>query len=253
MKTLFKFKKPKYIKKRKTQYKLKSKQYRKYLIQLVLIIIFLTGLYFVLPESITINTEIKEEQKEQIENIVRNTMQEEQEKIKQKEEKEKEKEETTEVEKQETTSRSSLNTRQETTEVTKEDKSLTGYRITSYYAGDGYGTNNRTGSGKTTADFSTITISGKKVYTYQGKIVIAAATYELLNTGYSVNGAQTQQTKHYFHYYDTGKINIDGTFYDFIVLDSCGASMWLGYYRFDIMVPSNSDTINRYNVTAYYN
>lgn len=69
-------------------------------------------------------------------------------------------------------------------ETPVEDKTLTGYRITSYYPSE---SSNTTGSGKTTNDFSFIDIGGKKVYSYQGKIVVAAATNELLKSGYSIN------------------------------------------------------------------
>ena len=96
-------------------------------------------------------------------------------------------------------------------------------------------------------------IGNKSVYTYKGKIVVACATQELKKSGYSVKGAQSQQVKHYFKYFDELKINIDGTLYDAICLDSCGAAMWKGEYRIDIYVPSASDVINRSNVTAYFN
>lgn len=129
----------------------------------------------------------------------------------------------------------------------------TGYRITSYHPGDGYGSGNKTGSGKSTSSFDTMKIGNKNVYTYQGKIVVAAATKELLNTGYSVKGAQTSQPdKHYFKYYDTLKIKFNGNTYDAIVLDSCGASMWTGEYRIDIYVPTAQDVINSNNVELIF-
>lgn len=141
----------------------------------------------------------------------------------------------------------------ETIEETVTDNVLNNYRITSYYPGDNCSTTTKTGSGKTINDFGTMKIGNKSVYTYQGKIVVAGATKELLKSGYSKNGAQNSQVKHYFSYYDTGKIEIDGVWYDFIVLDSCGASMWEQYYRLDIMVPSASDVINISSTDIIYN
>ena len=134
------------------------------------------------------------------------------------------------------------------TEVEEDDNILTGYDITSYYPGDGYQSTANTGSGKTPANFGTTQIGNKTVYTYQGKVVVAAATKELLKTGYSVKGSQNPQNKHYFRYYDTGKMKINGQWYDFIVLDSCGASMWEHYYRLDIFVPNGSNVVNAKNI-----
>ena len=91
------------------------------------------------------------------------------------------------------------------------------YRLTSFWNGDGYGTNSCTGSGKCERDFQ---INSNGWYTYQGKLVVATATPYLLNHGWSkVNGIE------YHKYYDTMTININGTDYQAIVLDSCGACM----------------------------
>lgn len=104
-------------------------------------------------------------------------------------------------------------------------------------------------SGKTINDFQTTIIEGKKVYTYKGKIVVAAATEELFKTGYSKNRANVRQTgKHYYNYYDEIKLCINGNTYDAIVLDSCGAAMWDGGHRIDLFVPSSSDVISASNV-----
>ena len=127
---------------------------------------------------------------------------------------------------------------------------LSGYRITSYYPSE---SSNITGSGKTTNDFDIININGKQVYSYKGKIVVAGATKELLRSGYSKNGSQEPQNKHYFKYYETGKIKLYDTWYDFIVLDSCGASMWKGYYRLDIFVCGSNDIIDLKNVDIICN
>lgn len=124
------------------------------------------------------------------------------------------------------------------------------YRITSYYPSE---SSNITGSSKTTNDFDIININGKQVYSYNGKIVVAGATKELLRSGYSKNGSQEPQDKHYFKYYETGKIKLYDTWYDFIVLDSCGASMWKGYYRIDIFVQEAKDIIDLKNVDIICN
>lgn len=161
-------------------------------------------------------------------------------------------EETTEVKTEsEVTSRSLPDRRDETEEV-YEDKSLEGYRITSYYPGDNCSTGTKTGSGKSTSDFSTMMVEGKQVYTYQGRIVVAGATQELLKSGYNAKGSQEAQNKHYFKYYDTGRIKINNSWYGFIVLDSCGAAMWKGYYRLDIFVPDSSNVIDTKNVEIVY-
>ena len=157
-----------------------------------------------------------------------------------------------EVKKTEVTSRSLEEPRQEEQTQIIEDKTLEGYRVTSYHPGDNCLTSTKTGSGKTINDFSIITIDGKQVYTYQGRIVVAGATNALLKSGYSKNGSQEEQVKHYFNYYDTGRIKINNEWYGFIVLDSCGAAMWKGYYRLDIFVPSSNDVIDIKNVEIIY-
>lgn len=126
------------------------------------------------------------------------------------------------------------------------------FQITEYWTGDGYETTSKTGSGKSTKDFSTITINGKKAYTYNGKIVVACATKELLKSGYSKNNAQKNQPgKHYFQYYDEIVITLGGKKYDAIVLDSCGAAMWEGEHRIDIFVPGKGNSFDQKNSTCY--
>lgn len=144
-------------------------------------------------------------------------------------------------------------TAQRESKIVVEDKTLEGYRVTSYYPGDNYKTGTKTGSGKTINDFNTMSINGKSVYTYKGKIVIAGATRALLKSGYNIKGAQQKQNKHYFNYYDTGKIKLYGNWYDFIILDSCGAAMWKGYYRLDIFVPTPKDVIDTKDNEIIYN
>ena len=162
------------------------------------------------------------------------------------------------VEEKGTVSPTALN-REETKEINIDNKtSLTNYRVTSYYPGDGCNSGTVTGSGKRTSDFKTKTVEGKQVYTYNDKIVVAAATEELLreaqkgNIKLSRNGASRQDGKHYFSYYDEITININGNNYEAIVLDSCGAAMWEGEQRIDIFVPSASNVVDTTGVNVYY-
>lgn len=82
--------------------------------------------------------------------------------------------------------------------------------------------------------------------------MLAGATEELLKSGYSVrNGNIRQYGKHYFRYYDTLIIEIDGVKYEAIILDSCGASMWEGYFRLDLFVSSKEYTIDKRGVKVW--
>lgn len=99
-------------------------------------------------------------------------------------------------------------------------------RMTSFYANDGYGTGNCTGSGLCSWDFG---VNDKGWYTYNGKLVIATATNYLTRSGWSLaDGVRT------YKYYDELILNIDGVDYPAIVLDSCGSSMRNG--RIDLFV-----------------
>lgn len=226
---------------RKTKYNTKGSSTKKILLFFIVVGIALYYLYTIAPDVITISVSLKDEQKEEIKNIVREVIDEE----KQKEDQEVNTQTNVNTEVQQTssvTSRSGISVRKTI--------KYTNYRVTSYHPGDNCLSTNTTGSGKTTNDFTIKTICGKQVYTYKDKIVVAAATQELYNTGYNKNNAQTKQyDKHYFKYYDTFKITLDGNDYEAIVLDSCGAAMWQGEYRIDIYVPDSNNVLNRSNVT----
>lgn len=118
------------------------------------------------------------------------------------------------------------------------------YRLTSYYTEDGYGTTSCTGSGKCTNDFQ---VNDKGWYTYNGKLVVAAATYECLNSSYGACGKWNTPVagRKYFRYYEEIQVVIDGITYDAIVLDSCGASMYLDEDRIDLFVSNSSSAIDR--------
>ena len=99
-------------------------------------------------------------------------------------------------------------------------------RMTSYWANDGYGTGDCTGSGLCSWDFG---VNERGWYTYNGKLVIATATTYLTKYGWSLaKGVRT------YNYYDEITLVIDGVDYPAIVLDSCGSSMSNG--RIDLFV-----------------
>ncbi len=88
------------------------------------------------------------------------------------------------------------------------------YRLTSYYPNDDYGSGHCTGSGLCTDKFE---ITEQGWYTYNGKLVLAAATPYLQNKfGYKEN-------KLYFKYYEELNVTIDGQTYRGVILDTCGA------------------------------
>ena len=97
-------------------------------------------------------------------------------------------------------------------------------RMTSYYPEEG---ENRTGSGLTPANFG---INEHGWYTYQGKLVVATATTYLANQGWNTGDVHLRK------YYDELTLNIDGTDYEAIVLDSCGNCMTTD--RIDLYVSS---------------
>lgn len=119
------------------------------------------------------------------------------------------------------------------------------YRLTSYYTNDGTNSGSCTGSGICTNKFQ---VNDKGWYTYQGKLVIAAATNECLNAkGSDACGKYNEpvEGRHYFNYFDELQIEVDGQTYDAIVLDSCGASMFVNEDRIDLFVSSKSSAIDR--------
>jgi len=111
------------------------------------------------------------------------------------------------------------------------------YRMTSYWTNDGFGTSNTTGSGLKTSDFQ---VNSKGWYTYNNMLVIATATNELLATG-----RYKKDNRQYFNYYDELELTIDHIVYKAIVLDSCGASMWVNQERIDLFVKDKASSIDR--------
>lgn len=108
------------------------------------------------------------------------------------------------------------------------------FRLTSFYPAE---SSDCTGSGKCSWDFQT---NDKGWYTWDGKLVLAAATTYLQKSFGYVEG------KKYFKYYDEVNITIDGVEYRGIILDSCGACMKVTYEeRLDLFVNSGENAIDR--------
>ncbi len=103
-------------------------------------------------------------------------------------------------------------------------------RMTSYWANDGYGTGECTGSGLCSWNFQ---VNDKGWYTYQGKLVVATATVYLANQGWFVSDGV-----HLYKYWEELVLTIDGVEYDAIILDSCGSSMRTD--RVDLFVSNGS-------------
>lgn len=227
---------------------IKSNKKGKYIFVIIIFLLTIVYLYKVLPDAIYIKTGLDEYDDERIKELIREVL-EENEELSETEAEEIVIENIEQGEKKEQNSEKQITSRGSSS--IRKTTSLGNFQITSYHPGDDYLSGTRTGSGKTTSDFETMKIGNKDVYTYEGKIVVACATEELLASGYNVKGGGTRQEgKHYFEYYDTGKLNIDGNWYEFIVLDSCGAAMWLGEKRIDIYVPSSDDIVNRSSAEA---
>lgn len=102
--------------------------------------------------------------------------------------------------------------------------------LTYYYPGDATGSGNTTGSGVTT---SQLTVDSNGWYHYQRNgtdylVVAAATTYcrdSANHCGISSSRGIATSIR-YYNYYDTLVLDIGGTSYNAIVLDSCGACMW---------------------------
>lgn len=119
------------------------------------------------------------------------------------------------------------------------------YRLTSYYTNDGTNSGSCTGSGICTDQFE---INSKGWYTYNNRLVVAAATNECLNANGNDACARYNEPvsgRHYFNYFDEIQVEIDGEMYDAIVLDSCGASMFVSEDRIDLFVSSSEYAIDR--------
>lgn len=129
--------------------------------------------------------------------------------------------------------------------IEEEPKQYVQYRLTSFYNNDGYGTGSCTGSGLCEDDFQ---INSNGWYTYDGKLVLAAATYECLNSKSGACGKWNvaRDDKTYYHYRDVVELVIDGAEYEGIILDSCGACMFVSNeQRIDLFVSNKQSAIDR--------
>ena len=122
--------------------------------------------------------------------------------------------------------------------ATTQLKNSNKYRLTSFYANDGYGTGSCTGTGLCAKDFS---INEKGWYTYDGYLVLAGATEELLRSW----KIERNPDKHYFRYYDKVNLEIDGITYQGIIIDSCGSCTKLNENRIDLFVSNSSSVVDR--------
>lgn len=108
--------------------------------------------------------------------------------------------------------------------------------FTNYYPNDSTNSTHKTGSGLQTKDFE-VNINGW--YTYKGRVVIASATYECLNSTKGACAKYNELPDGYlmFSYFDEVQFRFEGVVYDAIVLDTIGAGFWEREYQtFDIFV-----------------
>lgn len=110
----------------------------------------------------------------------------------------------------------------------------TKYRLTSFYPDDELKSSPCTGSGYCAWDFKE---DEHGWYTYNGKLVLAAATT------YLQNRFGTKEGKTYFKYYDEVNITIDGVVYPAIILDTCGACY--RDERVDLFVKNQASVVDR--------
>ena len=96
--------------------------------------------------------------------------------------------------------------------------------FTIYYPGDKCGSTTKTGKGLTTDQFK---LNELGWYTYQGRVVVATATQEGLdsNLGVLANFKEEEPGITYYEYGDELQFEYAGKVYDAIVLDTCGAAM----------------------------
>lgn len=118
--------------------------------------------------------------------------------------------------------------------VKAKEEPIKKYRLTSFYANDELNTGDCVGAGFCWWDFG---INDKGWYTYDGKLVLAAATT------YLQKKFGTREGFTYFKYYDEVNITIDGVVYQGIILDTCGACY--RDQRLDLMVKDGSSVIDR--------
>lgn len=111
-------------------------------------------------------------------------------------------------------------------------------RATYYYPGDATGSTEWTASGLHISRFAT---NNRGWYTYNGYVVLAAATERCLNltSGICNNWNTRFNNTTYYNYYDIITFVIDNVTYEGIVLDICGTAM-AGENKIDIYVKDDA-------------
>jgi hypothetical protein len=121
------------------------------------------------------------------------------------------------------------------------DIKISDVRLTYYYVNDNTGSGQCTSSGLCIKDFK---VNKYGWYTYKDKIVIATATYRCLNVKSGPCGKFNEIPEDFniYNLHEVLTININGNFYEAIVLDSCGACMFKvngeNTQRYDIFMVS---------------
>lgn len=111
-------------------------------------------------------------------------------------------------------------------------------RFTSHHIGDYSGSGDTTASGLTVDDFE---VNAEGWYTYNGKVVLASATYGCMMATTGACGQYMELPDGYsiHELFDEVVIYLNGTSYTGIILDACGASFWdEPLQRYDIFVVS---------------
>lgn len=111
-------------------------------------------------------------------------------------------------------------------------------RATYYYPGDPTGSGEWVGTGYHISRFET---NERGWFTYNNRVVLAAATNECLHSQHGPcrdwNDPSSNIT--YYNYGDLVTFYIDDQIYEGIILDTCGTSM-MGHNKIDIFVSNNS-------------
>lgn len=91
-------------------------------------------------------------------------------------------------------------------------------------------------------------VNSKGWYTYQGRVVLAAATNACLKSKAGGCAKYNERLGYikYYNYYDTVDITIEGITYPGIILDSCGACMTNKII--DLFVSGGQYEVYTYNV-----
>ncbi len=110
--------------------------------------------------------------------------------------------------------------------------------FTNYYTGDADGSTNKVGAGYTTDQFK---VNENGWYTYNGRVVLAAATWAGIHSNYG-NLAEVNDIPsgyHIHHYGDEVTFMFDGKEYEGVILDTCFSAMidnGEGAQRYDIFI-----------------